>query len=428
MQISLSKTDFQTQSAFSILPLVCNLTYGQELADHQLPIPIILYVIGEALPDTSLHAPAAVDRMASDLFWLNLALLCVCGGGIITNVLSAVVFVMGRNSIPGARILLGLAIADGGLLFVIGCDSGVTCWSSGNADFQNYQAPWLTAILDTFRDPIFQGVGQGFYTAGIYLVLALAAGRYIAVYKPHLATKWNSSKHQRLVVLGIFTVALIGALPNLFEERLIQSTIWENQIEQAEKPRHHPGTFTDSTLIPGLVFEHTEKQSTLQPSEANSTEAELPKSDLNLYVLIYDYIFNMFLHYLIPLPCLLFMNICFFRGLRRFQNRRKRLTQTQTTDFTSTKHARVILNVTVILGIFLLCQVASLALWIHRYCVGYADSKLDSSGKGLHFRVPLLFMAVNSATNFWVYLSFLREFQQASVRLLVCACCHCESC
>ncbi len=108
--------------------------------------------------------------MAVCLFCLRLVLLCVSVLGLVPNVLSAIVLLGRRNSIPGAWILLGLALADGGLLFVQGGYTGVRFW----CDLYGYDE-------GNFLFPIYLHVHRWFWIAGTYLVIALAAGRYIAV-------------------------------------------------------------------------------------------------------------------------------------------------------------------------------------------------------------------------------------------------------
>ena len=137
----------------------------------------------------------------SALPWLNRALLGVCGGGIIPNVLSAVVLIKERNTIPGAWTLLGLAVADGGLLFVQGCYA-VLCLS----EVIRYHYFLLPLLLSQ----------RWLWMAGIYLVIALAMGRYIAVTKPHLARIWNSKGRQRKIVALVFTVTLLVAALSFF--------------------------------------------------------------------------------------------------------------------------------------------------------------------------------------------------------------------
>ncbi len=312
--------------------------------------------------------------MPNDQFGVNLALLCVCGGGIIPNALSAVVLVMRRNSIPGARILLGLAVADSGVLLAVGTKVAMELWYL-NMVTPEKADPWLIDIVNVYLASIFQGVFFWFSLAGIYLMVALAAGRYIAVNKPHLAKAWNGKSRQRSTLVMIFIVTLLITVPNFFEDAFLHKVV-ENCAKSLDLPA------CKQTLY-------------LQ----------------NMYMLLYVNIFTIIIQHVIPFPCLLFINIRFLRGLRRFQNQRKRLLSSQT-DFSSKKHARVILNVTVILTIFLICQATVLGLWITIQCECDPHNNPE-----LQLLLAQLFTAFNCATNFWVYLAFLKEFRKAMSRM-----------
>ena len=362
--------------------------------------------------------------MASALFWVQCARLCVCGGGIIPNVLSAVVLVKERNSISGAWILLGLAVADGGVLFVGGCRSGVFCWF-GNIPFRNYQDTFPRVILDAFADPIFRGLGHWFFMAEIYLVIALAVGRYIAVSKPHLAQKWNSRERQRTTVVVVFIATLAITLPRFLENRLIinayadDTSILDSQSNQSTQlPRDLTSHWNGVPTSPYFGFTPTK---TADNASNDSKEVQPSKSLFVWYHLLYINIFRFALLYLIPLPCIFIINIRFLRGLRLFQNRRKRFGQMQT-EFTSSRQIRVILNVVVLLIIFLLCQASSGLIWIYLRVVG--NSHPDAQ---LLRQIGFFFTAINSATNFWVYLAFLKGFRNGLRRLAMCNCRMCAS-
>ncbi len=424
------------------------------------------------------------------LFELNLALLCVCAVGIILNVLSAVVLAMEINSIPGSRILLGLAAADGGLLLVIGCRTGIfrLCadiyyWYSSSDDCP-------AAILDIFRDPVFFATGQCLFTSGIYLVIALAMGRYVAVNKPLMALKWNGKQRQRTVVLVVFALSFLLGLPRFFEGRFITPYNWRTNFfnmsywvepynltaygyvnhldynyaniesnqsgdstgetsdlrlpcgnerrpclgkspisisyfaSRNDTPGRDPGYSIPRTPVE-VMNDSTGMMPPLHPPNyTGSSGMESPEQTIGLYQLLYVNIFNIILQYLIPIPCLFIINIHFLRGLSRFHRRRKRLTQNHR-DSNSWNETCVILNITVILTIFLLCQTSALSLEIYRYCAIYMDPSFNNSvANSLLYTFSMLFMALNSATNFWIYLAFLKDFQQALGRLISCAGCR----
>lgn len=357
--------------------------------------------------------------MADSFFWLNASIVSLCSCGIITNVLSIIALVKGRKSIPGARILLGLAAADGGGLFALGCKAGAFCWFSNSID-SNFTS---SAILDVFRNPVFVGISRGLNTAGIYLVLALATGRYIAVNKPHLAPTWNSKQQQRIIVVVVFTVALLIHVPSFFQNRFthVGTTQANTTSIQNDKTFIRIGTatgFTRKTLLDPMIY-----YTTLSPSGFSKSPVAMSSSNLGLYSVLYEYAFNIIVLYLIPLPCLSIINIRFLLGLRRFHNnRRNRFSQTQT-EFTSSKQVRVVLNVAVILAVFLLCQFASFAVWLS---LGVTYAYSNNSEKEWMTQLACLFLAINCATNFWVYMVFLTEFRQAMEGILAYICRRCR--
>ncbi len=320
------------------------------------------------------------------LFWLNLALLSVCGGGIILNVFSAVVLTVGRKSIPGARILLGLGLTDAALLISITCRKGITqlCFDINYLDLLNLkQNACPRTVEDVFYDPILDAVIFWLYMAGTYLVVALATRRYMAVEKPAVAQEWNGVKNQRISVLLVYAFATFVTLPNFFEGRGVYT--WD------VAPHNQMGNVA------------------------------------TWYGLLYAYVYQGILHYVIPLPYLFILNIRFLRGLKRFHNRRRRLSLTVSqSEFTSSREMRATLNVAAILIVFLLCQSASLAVDIYIY-IYY--SSFDSSPDVWYTRAVLstlssFFVALNSSTNFWIYLVFLKDFREAALHLITCAACR----
>ena len=144
--------------------------------------------------------------------------------------------------------------------------------------------------------------------------------------------------------------------------------------------------------------------------------------DLVFYLHIVDLAVSSVFLYLIPLPCLLLINIRFLLGLRRFQNRRKRFAQTQT-EFTSSNQVRIILNVVVILAVFLVCQSTSLVIWITLV----ASQKYNQSHRYRWWKIVFLFADLNSAANFWVYLAFLKEFRRAVLQMMARICYSCRN-
>ncbi len=337
------------------------------------------------------------------LFGLDIALLCVCGGGIIPNVLSAVVLVKERNSIPGAWILLGLSVADGGLLFAQGCFA-VMC---------------LLKYVGKYAFLLFVFLHRWLWMAGIYLAIALAVGRYVAVNKPHLARVWNKKGRQGKAVTVIFTVTLLVILPMLISKMILCQANVTSQHDTLSL-NQDPGTTTPV----GPTFFRTSTDSLLFraiPSTYTPNKSMRCKC-CPAWLFIVDLLFSSVFLYLIPLPCIVLINIRFLRGLRRFQSRRKRFAQTQT-EFTSSKQVRIILNVAVILAVFLVCQAISLAMWAMWVAVVDRQEYHCSDAHVLR-KICFFFTALNSAVNFWVYLAFLKEFRRAMVRMVA----HIYSC
>ncbi len=369
---------------------------------------------------------------AQPLDWLNLALLGVCGGGVIPNVLSAVVLVKERNSIPGARILLGLAVADGGLLTFTGTLAGLQIW---DAKIINHQdgPPWVSFGL--FCSHFWM------WMAGIYLVIALATGRYIAVNKPHLAKIWNSKGRQGTIVVVVFTVTLLLTLvwipgkiiivcrPHANVSHDHHRTMYNPQLDMMVhilgiSPDKDRGTCLEANTRMDQSFPGSSSTKCVtSKTDSGSTGTYQSHKPISFWCFTFPFVVCLVFLYLIPLPCLFMINIRFLRGLRRFQNRRKRFAQTQT-EFTSSSQVRIILNVAVILGVFLVCQATSLAMWV---CLA-VDNRRDSHVY-VHVwaKTALLFTALNSANNFWVYLVFLKEFRLAVVRMMACICYSCTN-
>ncbi len=251
----------------------------------------------------------SMDQDDNTLFWLNLALLCVCGGGIIPNVLSAVVLTKERNCIPGAWILLGLAVADGGFLLVHGCYASVKCLRKISFDGFNiflYTQRWL-------------------WMAGIYLIIALAVGRYIAVNKTHLARIWNSKGRQKIIVVVLFMITFFVTLPSFISKITIASRPQANvsqdfpwcscgQSQNATLgvtvlPNQDPGTNFKATTPLGHSFLWSSTKSLASQLDYSTAKSSGSLISVPVWYHIVDSAISFVFLYLIPLPCLFMINI-----------------------------------------------------------------------------------------------------------------------
>ncbi len=269
--------------------------------------------------------------------------------------------------------------------------------------------------------------------AGTYLVIALAAGRYVAVNKPHLAQIWNTRERQRTIVVVVFIVTFFIAMVSFLWQTLREHRPHVSYLTPSTQPGHtafsnqSQGTrFKATTTVDPYSWGLSTELPATGTSPSTTGSQEPFKDTLRLFYFTFHFAVPICYLYLIPLPCLVVINIGFLRGLRRFQKRRKRFAQTQT-DFTSSNQVRVVLNVAVILAVFLVCQATSLAMWIMCAYRGIKHQEYDSYERRMPAKISFFFTALNCAVNFWVYLAFLKDFRLAMARMVarVCHCCSC---
>ncbi len=248
-----------------------------------------------------------------------------------------------------------------------------------------------------------------------------------------MAQTWNSRVRQRTIVVVVFIVSLLIALVSYLWHILHRQSSQVSCSTSSTQPGHtafsnqSQGThFKATTTVDPYSWGFSTELPVTETSP--STTGSQQPFKYNPFVFVFNLALLFLYLYLIPLPCLVVINIRFLRGLRHFQKRRKRFAQTQM-DFTSSKQVRVILNVAVILAVFLVCQAASLAIWItflyrrispHEYDICEPQSNMLAN-------IGWSFTALNSAVNFWVYLAFLKDFRLAMARM-VARICHCCSC
>ncbi len=386
------------------------------------------------------------------LFAVNLALLCVCGSGILCNVLSVVILTLKRNSIPGARLLLGLSTADGLLLTTVCLYSAQRlCIDLFDLDYTDTPCP--DAVIAVLDNRILLALWDWFQKAEVYMVIALAIGRYVAVNKPLFSPIFNSHRHQNSIVVLIFGVSLLLTIPKFLEWRIIDFST-DSDVKWIRVPNYDclngnsskaagmaigtsAGTpvsdcdgalcngsqapFSGPTANTGTDLLVTTMSNDVSTACANYTLVQSSDTGFSWYVLLYTYVFHFIVLYVIPLPCLFFMNIHFLRGLYIFQERRQSLTQNRPTASDSSRMKRAVRNVVAILTVYLVYHTAFLGIEVYRissihvvigYEFYYENFVLN--------KVSMLLVALNSASDFWICVTFLAEFRKAMARVVTC--------
>ena len=257
------------------------------------------------------------------LFFLVCLYLIVGVIGVILNVISMCILTKRIQRIPGARLLLGLAVADGSLLLV-----GTTVVATGMLCVPDKCS---FAFLDTIQDPIVFAVWRWLFTAEIYLVVALAVDRYIAVAKPLSLLRWRPRTRQKWAVLTVFGVSLLVVVPSFLEDRYIACP-YEGAISCYETTHKTWNNVTKATASLNMTYflsPESKKANTTTDmylynipadrllSSANDTEArteavtlatELEDRRINWYELLHTYAFSWALQYVIPIVCLVVLN------------------------------------------------------------------------------------------------------------------------
>ncbi len=216
-------------------------------------------------------------------------------------------------------------------------------------------------------------------TGTVWIMVLVAANRFIAVCKPLHASRLCTKRNIRIQLLVLALAIIIYNTPRFFEYRLVNRNV----------------TTENGTAV--LI-------------EQNEGIAEL-----YLYNILYENVAYCLFVVLIPLVVLVFFNVHLVHSLKKAQQNRRALHSRGNVE-----ENNITLVMVVIIIVFIACQTPAAINQILYYLLD--DSYKESCTKYMHyFHLCNLIILINSSVNFIIYCVLRRQFQQELVALL-CRC------
>jgi hypothetical protein len=286
--------------------------------------------------------------------------------GMVTNILSLVVFTRVREKTSTTFLLQVLAIADSMFLFMNLIIFTVMAAFLNTGQYQRYFQifgpvwPYMKGVMEITRD------------FSVWMVIVVTMDRYIAIYYPLSASKLCrvASAATGVVLLLIYVICF---------------------------------------SIPRFV--------SISPKTSQEGEVHLTSVGRNIrYQTIYfsiDSVVNL----MIPMFLVVFMNIRIVQALRRASKRRLVMSRCE-----EEKQSCTTMTLVIIAAIFVICETPKT---IHILCeiIAQALSKHDEHTQAWLIRagtVSNIFQNINSFINFFIYCFIARRFRMILSRLVKC--------
>ncbi len=138
-----------------------------------------------------------VERLHSARLGLRIVTIIICVLGIVGNSVSIALLKKNRKSIPASVLLMGLAVAD---LLLVTCNFLILTILHHYRTQEYTFADWLFVYL---------------YYCSIYMTVAIAINRYLAITRPFLMLKMDQSRLQCHAVCAVYVIMVLICLPFL---------------------------------------------------------------------------------------------------------------------------------------------------------------------------------------------------------------------
>ena len=283
--------------------------------------------------------------------------------GIVGNILSIVV--LGRDDVmkKTTRFLLrNLATADIGFLIISVSNHA---FATATYTLPHYVSPQMSQLFQSM-EPYLWFIMQVFHLASIYSVVIVTGDRYIAICRPLQSGRLSTTRNARWAVAGVWCMAVIFNIPMGIENMTIPCNNATNNNE----------CYTSTTIQ--LYYDH-------------------------VYYLVYYVILVNIVKLIIPLTILTVLNVKLVKAVRASREMHSE-TQRQQNNTT-------VMLVTIVIT-FIICFTPYFlygVMWM-----------IDYFGYGIDLWMMLvytnsvsnMFLAVNSAVNFLIYLARGERFRR----------------
>ncbi len=390
--------------------------------------------------------------------------------GIIVNISSFLVLVRNRDGIPVSRVLLGLTVADTGVLVSVFALSFRVYW-------------WGTSLASAFT------ANRYFYFCSIYITVLLSLDRYVVTSRPLLVRRINHKKLQWRLVASVFVVAIPLVVPQflsytLYFDGCTHHTIFErephnetqagkflevlcNKSVQCELDTNNDTWWETLRLSGNLSSPEATSCDELEPLRRFYCEGDQTTFDGKkftrrkefemCYVYLVTYLRNdttieikhvlfhlpllwnprfkygytvlvvLFLRYILPTSILFYVNIRLVQIVRAARHQHSALVNRELQEEgTHAQNTGILKMVIVVVGIFLLLHLLALAedMW---FLIGvsiagpnYHSSFLNNFGTLTAILVTACLSGVNSTVNVGIYCFFLPQFRKKWLALWPC--------
>ncbi len=309
---------------------------------------------------TELSPHYVTTKVAVDVY----VILPLCVFGITGNIMS--VLVLGKDHTMKRTtgfLLQMLALADA--LYLTTCLffqtlKTITVFTDWVATLQDYW-PWM--------EPYVMPCASIAQTAGVWLVLAVTADRYIAICRPLHAPQYSTISRVRKIVLVIWIVAILYNIPRFFEREV--KVVLNNQT--------------------------------------NVTELQVKKTPLRedpTYFLVYKTCLFFVVRVFIPLSGLAFFNTRLIQAIKTSSKMQKKSRDSQWKE----KHT---LTLVVVVIVFAICETPDFLLRLWLALGEYIPGLPHDMNVLLHINIVTnLLLTINSCINFIIYALIGKKFRR----------------
>jgi thyrotropin-releasing hormone receptor len=214
---------------------------------------------------------------------------------------------------------------------------------------------------------------QIFLLASIWITVMLAVERFIAICRPFLANKMCTVNKARIIILVIYTLAVICRLPNFWENRIV--------------------TVYDTTM--------------------NSTLAYMEVTDFSVnehYMVLYPWIIDVIITSMIPFLLLILLNVKLIWEVKKstqYLRRNRIIRSNRKSSIAKQEDLQITIMLISVIMVFFVCQAPYV---IYTAIVSINKFAAHSSGLMLFRYVTMLLLTLKSAVNFILYCWFSEKF------------------
>ena len=296
----------------------------------------------------------------------------ICLLGLIGNCLSWAVLHKYSKSNVATYLLKALAVSDS--LF-LATASFVQMYPAMSMYFNlTEQLRPIYPKLQMYAWPIAHIVQMG----TVYMMVLVAANRYIAVCKPLHAPRLCTKRQVQTQLIIMTAGIIIYNIPRFFEYKYQRTEVVVDNV-----------TTTVEENI-GLIEHKT-------------------------YNIVYENVSYCLFVFLIPLLILIVLNVHLVQELKKAQQNRKAISSRKNAD-----ENNITLVMIVIILVFIVCQTPASINQILFYTIGQSNTGDTCTDYEKYYHISNVLITTNSSLNFIIYCLFRRQFQQELVSLLCC--------